>query len=162
MLSPPIRRHSKHENLIRDLDFSRPYIGRNLSNTHVVAAVVVVVVVVVVHPFVFPCFVFWRIFFLVSALVCAFWFAVAHGRRHVFVCVCVCVCACVEKRSESSVRRIRLFISNYTRNRDFSLNAVFRIACKFEYHAASTLSCCLRVRWQPLARRLPQEKYCYG
>ena len=69
-----------------------------------------------------------------SALVCAFWFAVAHGRKHVCVCVCVCVnvcvcvCVCVrgcvEKMSESSVRRIRLFISNYTRNRNFSVNAV--------------------------------------
>ena len=39
-------------------------------------------------------------------------------------CVCVCVRGCVEKMSESSVRRIRLFISNYTRNRNFSVNAV--------------------------------------
>ena len=49
LLSPPIRGHSKHENLIRDLDFSKINIGWDLSNTHVVAAAVVVVVVVVVE-----------------------------------------------------------------------------------------------------------------
>ena len=46
LVPPPIRGHSKHENLMRDLDFSEIKIGWDLSNTHVVAAAVVVVVVV--------------------------------------------------------------------------------------------------------------------
>ena len=53
LVSPPIRGHSKHENLIQDLDSSKINICWDLSNTHVVAAaIVVVVVVVVVHTFV--------------------------------------------------------------------------------------------------------------
>ena len=55
LLSSPIRRHSKHENLIRDLGFTKLNIGWDLYNTHVVAAAVVVVVVVVVFSFVYIC-----------------------------------------------------------------------------------------------------------
>ena len=93
LLSPPIRGHPKHENFIRDLDFLKINIGWDLSNTHVVAAAVVVVVVVV-HTFVYICLSFFC-FFLVSALVSAFWFAAAYGRWHVFVCVCVWLCCSV-------------------------------------------------------------------
>ena len=96
LLSPPIRGHSKHENLIRDLDFSKLNIGWDLSNTHVVAAAVVVVVVVV-HTFVyirlsFVCFLP-RVCPRVCLLVCCCpW---AQARVCVRVCVCVCVCVCV-------------------------------------------------------------------
>ena len=146
-------RRPKHENLIRD-PFLNPNMRRNLSLVLLLLlSILLSELVCSLGGFSFSCLpscvpfgLLWRM----GASTC------------VCVCVCVCVRGCVEKMSESSVRRIRLFISNCTRNRASSLNAVFRIACEFEFHAGSTLSCCLRVPWQRLASRRPQEKYCHG